>query len=131
MFNQLLIEVTKEVEEEANFLLKKLLLDHKVTLKDGYFSTTSLSDGQRKRLSLLVAIVENKQLYLFDEWAADQDPEFRQLFYTDILPALKRKGKTVVIISHDDRYFNVADQLIVMEQGKIATINTRHTSLAS
>ncbi|MFZ8201758.1 cyclic peptide export ABC transporter [Alteromonas portus] len=131
LFSQLLIEVTEEVEEQANQLLKKLCLDHKVTLKEGHFSTTSLSDGQRKRLSLLVAILENKQLYLFDEWAADQDPEFRHLFYTEILPELKRKGKTVVIISHDDRYFDVADQLIVMEQGKLAAINPLKTGLAS
>ncbi|RZM76720.1 cyclic peptide export ABC transporter [Pseudoalteromonas rubra] len=131
LFNQLLIEVTEDVAAQANMLLKKLHLDHKVTLKDGHFSTTSLSDGQRKRLSLLVAIVENKQLYMFDEWAADQDPEFRHLFYTEILPELKRKGKTVVVISHDDRYFNVADQLVVMEQGKVATINPHKTGLAS
>lgn len=119
LFKDLLIDITPQVEAKASYLLEKLHLSKKVKLVDGQFSTTALSDGQRKRLALLVAMLEDKQLYLFDEWAADQDPEFREIFYTEILPELKQRGKAVVVISHDDRYFSVADQLIVMEQGQI------------
>ena len=69
------------------------------------FSTTALSRGQRKRLALVTAYLEDRPIYLFDEWAADQDPPFRRVFYQRLLPELKRRGKTVVAITHDDRYF--------------------------
>ena len=80
-----------------------------------------MSDGQRKRLALLVAFLEDKSLYLFDEWAADQDPIFKKVFYRKILPELKQQGKAVVVISHDDKYFDAADKIFVMEQGKLST----------
>ena len=96
-------------------------LDSKVEIKDGHFSTLKLSDGQRRRLALVVAIVEDKALYVFDEWAADQDPQFKTVFYREILPYLKNKNKAVVVISHDDRFFDVADQLLVMESGQLVS----------
>lgn len=99
--------------------LQRLHLNHKVELKDGRFSTTKLSQGQRKRLALLVSYLENKPFYVFDEWAADQDPEFKQLFYTELLPSLKAQGKTVLVISHDDKYFYLADRCIKLEEGLI------------
>jgi putative pyoverdin transport system ATP-binding/permease protein len=97
--------------------LKWMQLDHKLTLTNGRISTLSLSDGQRKRLALVVALLEDKSIYLFDEWAADQDPEFKKAFYHDVLPYLKSMNKAVVVISHDDRYFDVADRIYVMESG--------------
>lgn len=99
--------------------LEKLHLNEKVTVENGVFSTLALSDGQRKRLALLVALLEDKSIYLFDEWAADQDPVFKEVFYHSILPELKRQNKLIVAISHDDRYFDVADRILVMEQGKL------------
>ena len=90
----------------------QLQLDHKVKVKDGALSTTELSQGQRKRLALLTAFLEDRALYVFDEWAADQDPVFKEIFYLEILPELKRRGKTVFVISHDDHYFHVADRVI-------------------
>ena len=102
---------------KINDYLKKLNLHEKVTIDNGHFSTLQLSDGQRKRLALLVAYMEDKDLYLFDEWAADQDPDFKQFFYYELLPELKSLGKAVIVISHDDRYFHLADQIIVMENG--------------
>jgi putative ATP-binding cassette transporter len=123
LFKELLIDITPQVEAKASYLLEKLHLSKKVKLVDGKFSTTALSDGQRKRLALLVAMLEDKQLYLFDEWAADQDPEFREIFYTEILPDLKSRGKAVIVISHDDRYFDVADQRILMDQGQVLLLS--------
>ena len=105
-------------------LLESLHLSEKVQIVDGRFSTLSLSDGQRKRLALLVSMLEDKPLYLFDEWAADQDPEFKQVFYYQILPYLKKQGKAVICISHDDRYFSVADQILTMENGKCSSLVT-------
>ncbi|MDP1665568.1 MAG: cyclic peptide export ABC transporter [Methylobacter sp.] len=99
--------------------LQRLHLHHKVRVENGRFSSVNLSQGQRKRLALLVAYLEDRPFYVFDEWAADQDPEFKHLFYTELLPALKARGKTVLIISHDDRYFYLADRCIKLEEGRI------------
>jgi putative pyoverdin transport system ATP-binding/permease protein len=96
-----------------------LQLDHKVSIKDGAFSTLELSQGQRKRLALLVAYLEDRPFYVFDEWAADQDPLFKDVFYRELLPELKAKGKTVLVITHDDRYFHLADRYIKLEYGQL------------
>jgi len=94
-------------------------LDSKIEVENGIFNTTNLSTGQKKRLALAISYLEDRPMYLFDEWAADQDPEFREFFYRELLPELKKKGKCIVAITHDDRYFDVADKLIKMEWGKI------------
>ncbi len=103
----------------AKDYLSKLQLDHKVTVRDSKFSTTDLSHGQRKRLALLTAYLEDRPIYLFDEWAADQDPVFKELFYTQFLLNLKEKKRTVFVISHDDHYFYLADRLIKLDSGKV------------
>lgn len=97
--------------------LSRLRLDHKVSLQGGVLSTTSLSQGQRKRLALLAAYVEDRPIYVFDEWAADQDPTFKAVFYTELLPELKAKGKGVVVITRDERYFDLADVVLKIEEG--------------
>lgn len=109
----------KELDSRAAKYLKLLGLEGKVTVKDGQFSSTSLSDGQKKRLALLVAYLEDRSIYIFDEWAADQDPEFKEIFYYHILPDLKKHNKMIIVITHDDRYFHLADNLVRMENGKV------------
>lgn len=108
-----------DLDQVAAGYLRELELDHVVKVTDGAFSTTSLSRGQRKRLALLTAYLEDRPIYVFDEWAADQDPTFKQVFYYRLLPELKRHGKTVVAITHDDRYFGCADRVVKLEDGKI------------
>jgi putative ATP-binding cassette transporter len=108
-----------KLDEQAREYLTLLQLDHKVEIKDGVLSTTDLSQGQRKRLALLTAYLEDRPIYVFDEWAADQDPLFKEIFYYRLLPDLKAKGKTIMVISHDDRYYNVADRIIKLECGRI------------
>ncbi len=100
--------------------LERLDIAHKVSLVDGGYSTTALSTGQRKRLALVNAWLDERPILVFDEWAADQDPAFRRVFYTELLPEMKRQGRTVIVISHDDRYFHIADQLIRMDKGRVA-----------
>ncbi|WP_440055075.1 cyclic peptide export ABC transporter [Pseudoalteromonas sp. T1lg65] len=119
LFDQLLIDIDQQTEALINQYLKDFRLDQKVSIQNGHFSTTQLSDGQRKRLALLVGFLDNKGLYLFDEWAADQDPDFKHIFYTKILPELKAKNKAVVVISHDDRYFYCADKVVKMNSGEL------------
>ena len=89
-------------------------------IEGGALSTLDLSQGQRKRLALLSAYLEDRPIYLFDEWAADQDPYFKQIFYRELLPQLQARGKTVLVISHDDRYYSVSDRIVKLENGVIA-----------
>ncbi len=119
LFDQLLGLLSPTLDEQARGYLHQLQLAHKVEVRDGRFSTIDLSQGQRKRLALLTAYLEDRPFYVFDEWAADQDPVFKEIFYTQMLPDLKQRGKTVLVISHDDRYFGVADRLIKLDYGKV------------
>jgi putative ATP-binding cassette transporter len=119
LFDSLLGLEAPKLDDKAREYLVKLQLSHKIDVKEGELSTTHLSQGQRKRLALLTAYLEDRSIYLFDEWAADQDPTFKQTFYHSLLPELKARGKTVIVISHDDRYYDVADRLIKLEDGKL------------
>jgi putative pyoverdin transport system ATP-binding/permease protein len=111
-----------EVDEELlGRLLEEFELTDKTRFVDGAFTELNLSTGQRKRLSLVIALLEKKDVLIFDEWAADQDPTFRKHFYEDILQDLKRQGKTIIAATHDDRYFHVADRVLKMEWGKFVT----------
>ncbi|KAA1243807.1 cyclic peptide export ABC transporter [Aquimarina sp. RZ0] len=99
-------------------------IDQKVNVKDHGFSTLELSTGQRKRLALINALLEDKPILFLDEWAADQDPKFRKKFYTEIVPLIvKEENKTIIAITHDDRYFNTADRLLKMEYGKLIEVD--------
>src|SRR6185503_5673634 len=100
----------------------------KVQVQNGRLSTIDLSQGQRKRLALLTAFLEDRPIYIFDEWAADQDPEFKNIFYLQLLPELKSRGKTIIVISHDDRYYYLADRIFKLEDGKL-TCDDRVASL--
>ncbi|QLE40461.1 cyclic peptide export ABC transporter [Nostoc sp. C052] len=119
LFEEFLGLKNSDLDEQAKKYLKQLQLDHKVKVENGQLSTTALSQGQRKRLALLTAYLEDRPIYLFDEWAADQDPVFKEIFYTQLLPELRSRGKTVLVISHDDRYFHLADRIIKLDYGKI------------
>jgi putative ATP-binding cassette transporter len=94
-------------------------LEGKVKIEGNTFSTTDLSTGQRKRLALIAALLEEKPVLVMDEWAADQDPYFRKKFYTEILPLLKQEDITIIAITHDDKYYNCADRLYKMDYGKL------------
>lgn len=119
LFRGLLGADGEEGGARARGYLERLELAGKVTLEGGALSTTELSQGQRKRLALLAAYLDDRPLYLFDEWAADQDPHFKEVFYRRLLPELKSRGKTVIVISHDDRYYDLADRLIKLQDGRL------------
>jgi putative pyoverdin transport system ATP-binding/permease protein len=107
------------LDNQAQAYLSDLHLQDKVQVSAGCLSTLALSQGQRKRLALLTAYLEDRPIYLFDEWASDQDPFFRDVFYRQLLPELKQRGKTILVISHDDRYFDVADRILKLDYGKV------------
>lgn len=119
LFKKLYAGCDADTQAMIKTYLGYLQLEHKVVVVDDEFSTIELSEGQRKRLALLVTLMENRDICVFDEWAADQDPAFKEIFYSIILQDMKRKNRVVIVISHDDRYFNYADQIITMESGKV------------
>jgi putative ATP-binding cassette transporter len=108
--------------ERVNALLRLMEISNKTAFSNGRFTNTHLSTGQRKRLALVVSYLEDKPVYVFDEVAADQDPHFRRYFYETLLPELKSAGKTVVVVSHDDRYFHLADRVLQMDYGKLSDV---------
>jgi putative pyoverdin transport system ATP-binding/permease protein len=124
LFDNLLGLAHGDLDGQAKSYLEQFHLNHKVKVKDGVLSTTAVSQGQRKRLALLTAYLEDRPFYLFDEWAADQDPQFKNVFYTRLLPELKARGKTVLVITHDDRYFEIADRIIKLDYGRLAPVSS-------
>ena len=92
---------------------------------DGRLDTRALSQGQRKRVALCFALSEFKPIHFFDEWTADQDPEFRVYFYEKFLPRLRASGKTIFVVSHDDRYFHTADLLVKLDAGHVQSVRRR------
>lgn len=130
LFDNLLGLQHANLDSQAEEYLEQLHLNHKVKVRNGTLSTTCVSQGQRKRLALLTAYLEDRPFYLFDEWAADQDPHFKSVFYTQLLPELKARGKTVLVITHDDRYFELADRLIKLDYGKLvsSSVNLSETT---
>lgn len=104
--------------ERVQALLTTMQIADKTAFENGRFTTLDLSHGQRKRLALLVALLEDRPILVLDEWAADQDPPFRRYFYEELLPSLKREGKTIIAVTHDDKYFGIADRVVKMEYGE-------------
>jgi putative ATP-binding cassette transporter len=104
--------------ESVRHLLERLEMEDKVGVRDGAFTTVDLSGGQRKRLALVVALLEDKRVIVLDEWAAGQDPHFRRVFYEGLLPEWKAQGKIVICVTHDDRWFGLADRVLRMDEGR-------------
>ena len=121
LFEELLGLTTPTSDDQARQYLDRLKLADKVQIQNGKLSTIDLSQGQRKRLALLTAYLEDRPIYVFDEWAADQDPYFKNIFYMQLLQELKASGKTIFVISHDERYYPVADRIIKFEDGQVVS----------
>jgi putative ATP-binding cassette transporter len=121
IFETLLGLDNPDLDQQALHYLEQLQIQDKVQIKGGVLSTVDLSQGQRKRLALLTAYLEDRPIYVFDEWAADQDSRFKEIFYYQLLPGLKAEGKTVLVISHDDRYYHLGDRIIKLDDGQNST----------
>lgn len=115
-------------EKEKNNLscwLEILDLNHKVKVQNFTLSTTSLSQGQKKRLALFLTLMEDKKFLILDEFGADQDPLYRNFFYTKLLPLLQKQNYTIFAITHDDKYFYLADRVILMKEGNLKELNQK------
>ncbi|MEM1002740.1 MAG: ATP-binding cassette domain-containing protein, partial [Bacteroidota bacterium] len=127
LFEKLYSVDLKDRTEELHNYLRLLDLEQKVAISENQYSTINLSSGQRKRLALLQCYLEDSPIYLFDEWAADQDPDYRNFFYKTLLPEMKLLGKIVIAITHDDHYFHLADKILKMDRGKLKVYSDHHT----
>lgn len=123
LFDTVLDDQSKPISKEVmQRWLTYFKLDKRVGYDNDKLSTTALSAGQRKRLALLSTLAEDKPVLLLDEWAADQDPQYREFFYHEILPMLKSQGKTIIAITHDEHYFHTADRVLKMDFGELTEI---------
>jgi len=121
IFEQLINGIGEDAAEaQIAQWLAHLQLDEKVKIEQNRILNSKLSQGQKKRLGLLTAALENRSIIILDEWAADQDPQFRRIFYEQLLPLLKQSGSTIFAISHDDKYFHHAERIISMKQGVLS-----------
>jgi len=120
LFDRLLDSHIEDRFQRVRSYLSRLHLDRKVKIVGNQLKSDGLSQGQRRRLALLMSYLDDRPIYVFDEWAADQDPAFKEVFYTELVPELRDAGKCVVVISHDDRYYHLADRLVMLENGKCA-----------
>ncbi len=119
LFGDLVGVGTYGIAERAREGLEQLGLAPVVSVRESTFTTVDLSQGQRRRLALLGALLEDRPISIFDEWAANQDPSFKQLFYHKVLPELRAAGKALLVISHDESYFDAADRVIYLQDGRI------------
>jgi len=120
---------TIPVSDEVNFYIEKLGLAQTISFKGNSFSSLNLSEGQKKRVSLIHLLIKDKPIYIFDEWAANQDPEFRDFFYRNIVADLVTNKKTVIVITHDDRYFYLARRLFKMDNGRLFEVEHRFNAV--
>lgn len=114
---------TENKKDKLNTLVDQLELSNHIDFEQSKIPTKELSQGQKKRLALLFAVASEREIFLFDEWAADQDPIFREYFYLSILPILKKDNRTTIVITHDDKYFSYADVLYKLDKGVIASVH--------
>ncbi|MBS0908580.1 multidrug ABC transporter permease/ATP-binding protein [Tatumella sp. JGM118] len=131
LFRTVFVSPESEDDASAELWLDKLGLAGKVSIENNQLSTLDLSQGQKKRVALLLALAARRDILFLDEWAAEQDPQFRRYFYRELLPWFRAQGKTLMIISHDDDYFDVADRVLEMHQGQLRELTAEQRDNAS
>ncbi len=122
---QRLFGLPEVYQEQIDELLRLMQIDNKTQITEGKISNLNLSTGQRKRLALVIALLENKPFYVFDEIAADQDPIFKKFFYNEILKQMQSQGKTIIMVTHDNEYFHSADACYKLQNGQLSTLKTK------
>jgi putative ATP-binding cassette transporter len=107
---------------EVNRWLAELDIADKTRYTEQGFTNLDLSTGQKKRLAIAAALLKERPICVFDEPAADQDPAFRRRLYEELLPRFRADGRTLIVVSHDDRWFHVADRVLEMRDGQLAPL---------
>ncbi len=109
----------EDLGAHVDWLTAPLKLDAvALTARSSVDGSAPMSSGERRRIALLRAVVEDRPFLVLDEWAVDQDPEYKDFFYQAFLPRMRAARKLIVVISDDERYFHIADRLLWLERGK-------------
>lgn len=100
-------------------------------MPDGYQTLlgengSTLSGGERQRISIARALLKNAPIILLDEATASLDPENEVLVQKAIARLVE--GKTVIMIAHRLRTVADADQILVLEDGRLVESGT-HSEL--
>jgi putative ATP-binding cassette transporter len=105
--------------ELADETVERVRLSGITSIRSEGISRLDLSAGQRRRLALAIALLEDRNVMILDEFVADQDPEQREYFFGTLLPWLKSRGKTLVISTHDLHWLPYCDRVLTFQNGKI------------
>jgi putative ATP-binding cassette transporter len=107
---------------QANDMIEKVGLKDVTAVKAHALSRTELSAGQRRRLALAIALLEDRDVLILDEFVADQDPGQRKFFFHTLLPWLKANGKTVLLSIHDLSWTSACDRVVTLRDGRIESV---------
>lgn len=118
-------------EEIVTAAKKACCHDFIMSLPDGYDTVigeggASISGGEKQRISIARAIMKNAPIIILDEATANVDPE-NEKELVEAIDALTKK-KTIIMIAHRLKTVRNADQIVVVDSGKIAQLGT-HTQL--
>jgi putative ATP-binding cassette transporter len=108
--------------EQADEMIERVGLTGITQIRSEGISRLDLSAGQRRRLALAIALLEDRNVLVLDEFVADQDPEKRDYFFRTLVPWLKAQGKTVIVSTHDLAWLECCDRVITFENGKMSEL---------
>lgn len=103
----------KEINKKVKDILKSLNIIEKINAYPN-----ELSGGQKQRVAIARALINNPPVILADEptGALDQENEKNIM---DIFIELNKKGKTIIIVTHDMNIANACNRIITLSDGKI------------
>lgn len=111
--------------KDADRLLERVDLGEKVDRLP-----TELSGGQRQRVAIARALAGNPPLILADEPTAALDAKTGLLVTTLLRDVCRERGDTVVVVTHDNRIFHLADRIVHIEDGVIQEQQDEHGVLS-
>lgn len=102
---------------KAREILRSLGLERRL-----HFKANALSGGEKQRVSIARTLANEPQLILADEPTANLDSKHGHEVVVLLRDIAKKEGRTVIIVSHDQRIREVADRVLWLEDGRFRDI---------